>query len=500
MNAGADAVVPRERTVSRSAAERVRGVGTLTAVYGMSRSLGLAREVGVAYYFGTTIGADRLSAAMVIATLTGTLVGEMVYVGALRRASASADAGPAFARGFRAAFSVALAAGAVFALAGPVVTAITLGGLGEYTHVVWLSLLLTPVVVGMVASAGFNAQLTYQGRLALQTGAQMLYSTGALVALGLFVSGLLDPSVNVVAVGWATGNLAAACLLALVVGRHAGGGHGARFSARDLLRVGAPFALAYSLLGLQTLVAQGLAARLGHGHVAALNYADRLFLLPIGFVLAAVGPMVLGNLAAAGSVAVGAAAGPVVARQLRVLGAVIAPCALAFAALSPLLVRVVFHYGAFNGSSVTTTTAALDGLSIGIAAIALVLAIVRILQGTVDTRRIVQVTASSLGLFCVLGPVGVAALGIFGLTLAWSVVAVITVAFQLEALRRHFGHEWALVAARPTFVRVTLVVAVAALVVALDHFGGIGTGLRAALLLVIAAAAVPAAVRTAAAA
>ena len=90
-----------------------------------------------------------------------------------------------------------------------------------------------------------------------------------------------------------------------------------------LLRVGAPLAIGTALMVTQSITNRAVAARLDTGDVAALGYADRLFLLPVGFVLAVVGPRYLGGLTTAAVTGSGDRLGRVALDQLRWLSSVL---------------------------------------------------------------------------------------------------------------------------------------------------------------------------------
>ena len=146
-----------------------------------------------------------------------------------------------------------------------------------------------------------------------------------------------------------------------------------------LVALGLPVATAYSLVALEGLTDQSVAARLGTGNAAALAYANRLFLIPIGFVLATVGPIVLGALTASrrrGREEMALASND----QLRTTVRWLASASLAFVAIAPALVSLVYHYGAFTDASVGLTRDAIDGFAIGVPAVTLYLVLFRTMQ------------------------------------------------------------------------------------------------------------------------
>jgi putative peptidoglycan lipid II flippase len=213
-------------------------------------------------------------------------------------------------------------------------------------------------------------------------------------------------------------------------------------SVRAFLSIGIPVGVAYSLISVQELTDRAVASRLGTGDVAALGYANRLFLLPFGFVIAALGPMVLGTLTSARAEAPTEVARTAVA-QLRSLAGFLSPIGLAFAALGPTLISLVFEYGAFGPRSTELTTSALDGLSIGFSSVAISFLLLRAMQAVAQLRNLVVI---SLGTVIANAALSIALgiwLGLYGVTLATSLVALGAIVAQVALLGQTLGRAWA---------------------------------------------------------
>lgn len=453
----------------------------LLLIYGASRALGLLREIGIAYYFGTTIAADRFGAAFAVASVAGILAGETAYGSTLRRITASAgDHRPQFAEALGAALRLAVVAIVLFGLLGPAATLLLLGE-AELGPILALSLAFAVAVGALVVISTCNALLTFERRFAVQAGLQVLFSAGALVALGSFLTGLVEPRPVVVALGWSAGNVAAMLIALAVVGVR-GKHHVPWERVLRFARVGLPLSLAYFLLGMHAYVAQALGARLGTGRVAALNYADRLFLLPVGFVLALLGPVVLG----AASNALKDTPGDmpaVVGRQLRLVAIAIVPFSLLFAAVAPVLVQITFDYGAFDATSLVRTQAALDGLAPAVVPVCLVLVGLRLMQALLAFASIVAVALGSLVAYAALALALSSAFGLFGITAAVGASAALVFAAQLQLLSRRFGPAWRRTIVLELFAPVLAVTALTAVVVGLDRSGTISQAAREATLL-----------------
>lgn len=453
----------------------------LVLIYGASRAIGLLREIGVAYYFGTTVAADRFSAAFAVASIAGILAGETAYGSTLRRITQSSGEHRAqVGEALGAALRLAVVAVVLFGLLGPAATLLLLGG-DELGPVLAISLALAVSVGALVVMGSCNALLTFERRFAVQGGLQMLYSVGALVALGSFLTGLVEPRPVIVALGWAAGNVVAMLIALAVVGVRSSR-HVPLKRVLGFARVGLPLAVAYFLMGLHAYVAQALGARLGTGRVAALNYADRLFLLPVGFVLAVLGPVVLG----AASNALKDTPGDlpvVIKRQLRLVTMAIVPVSLLFAAVAPVLVEITFDRGAFNASSLARTQAALDGLAPAVVPVCLVLVGLRLMQALLPFRTIVAVTLGSLVAYTALALALSSAFALFGVTAAFGAAAVLVFAAQLHLLSQRFGRAWRRTIASQVFAPVLASATLTALIVGLDRSGSISQAAREATLL-----------------
>ena len=432
----------------------------LAGLYAASRLLGLVREIGIAFFFGTSTAADRFGAAFVVAGLASIVGGEALYAGSVRWLSEGRLERSAIFTESRYADLVAVgqraavAATAAFALLGPVVTLLVLGRLEHAGATIALTVALAPSVGASFLVACVNARLTLERRFALLNGAPILYSAGALVGLAVIV--IIGSGVGPlpVAAGWSAGNVAAALALYARARPTQVKRNSLSASSLGVLRIGMPLAIAFSLVAVQGLTDRAVAARLGTGSVAALSYADRLFLLPIGFVIAAIGPMVLGALVAERQSK--QRIGTVAREQLRILVASVIPLGFLFAAVGPRLVSLVFQSGNFDARSAELTVAALDGLSVGIAAVALSLVLFRMMQAVSQLREIVVVSLGAVVLNAILSVAGAVWIGLYGVTLSTSLVALAVIGLQVMRLARPLGDAWAANAFKhavfPTFV------------------------------------------------
>ncbi len=406
----------------------------LVAVYGLSRTIGLLREIGVAAAFGTTLAADRLSAGLVVASLAALMLSEAVFATQVRRKD---DAGPVASLGSASTAARAGALSLAYVVPGVIVSLAILPS-QPLRDLLAITLCLAPSV-GCVAAAGVpNALLTLGGRIARVNLAQTCWSAGAL--LGLLAEHELGGGVAVVAAGWSAGTLCGLLLATRWARRLLPGARTERRSAIDL-RVAGPVALAFGLIALQGLVDRGIAARLGEGAVAALGYADRLFALPVGFVMSAIAPGMLAAVIARRRQADGSEGAAVVQTSARLLRLALPASFLLFAAC-PLVVDAVLGYGAFDARSAELTVAALDGLAISIGATSLSLLLYRAMQAVLPLGELARVAGAALSASALLSIALAVPLGLRGVTLGTALAAALAVALQARRLGAVFGDDW----------------------------------------------------------
>ena len=446
----------------------------LGLVYASSRAFGLFREVGVAYFFGTSPAADGWSAAFAVSSLAVVLASQGTYAAAVRwlgQQSTAAGIGESYARLLPGVWKLAAVTTVLYALVAPAACMLILGHDASLRRSFELSLALAPTVGASMLAACANAKLTLEGRFVLINASQGLYSFGAACGLGVIyvVGRTVGP--EPVALGWSLGNVAALAVVYHFANPRLRLGRGASVLP-DVVRIGVPIAVAYSLISVQGLTDQAVAGHLASGDVAAISYADRLFLIPVGFVLTALGPVLLGALTIAQRHGTDHVAQTAMGRFSRLSG-VIAPCSVLFVGIAPYLVRYIYGYGAFAHTSSTTTIRALDGFSVGISAVAVSVLLFRAMQAVCPLRAVIVVTMLSVALNAVLSVTLAIPFGIYGDTLATSACALVTMQAQLVAVGRALGSDWAPQMRRSTTLPVICACASALVIVTLTHTGAV---------------------------
>ncbi|MCT8161228.1 murein biosynthesis integral membrane protein MurJ [Pseudoruegeria sp. SHC-113] len=139
---------------------------------------------------------------------------------------------------------------------------------------------------------------------------------------------------------------------------------------KRLAVIAAPAALAGGVVQVNLLVGRQVASFFD-GAIAWLNYADRLYQLPLGVVGIAIGVVLLPDLSRrlrAGDAAGGQAA---LSRAGEVSLALTVPCAVALVVIPQQLIGVLFERGAFGPADTAATAAALAIYGLGLPAFVL---------------------------------------------------------------------------------------------------------------------------------
>ncbi len=417
------------------------GIGSLVLVFLASRGLGFIRELGLAFYFGTSAEADRFAAAFIVAGVATLFVGETFYASSVRvlggldedRRDAAAEALTASA----AKVGALVALG--FAIVGSAIAILIVQPEADPGQVAAITVALAPSVGVTTLIAVCNARLTLERRVAFQIGVQSLWSLGAIA--GLAVIALAGEQIGTVpiALGWSLGNIASALVLRVATkrGRRTRAG-GLAAPIKTVLGIGIPIAAAYSFTVVQELTDRAVAFRLGTGNLAALSYANRFVLLPIGIVIGALGPLVLATFSLNRRDAESLRDSVV---ELRRMVNAIVILGLLFAVAGPAMVELTFQRGAFDQHSTDLVRSALAGFAVGVPGIGFSLLLFRVMQAIAPLRTMLIVAAFAASLNLALSIPLAIRYGIVGVSLGTSLVGYATCVVQIRSLR-FLGPDW----------------------------------------------------------
>ena len=235
------------------------------------------------------------------------------------------------------------------------------------------------------------------------------------------------------------------------------------------------------LIALQGVTDRIIAGRLEVGDIAALGYAT-MPRIPTGFVFAFFAPAVLGALAARSASGVAGIGEDAIGRLRQVVMWTCWLTLLAVAA-SPVIIDLVYEYGAFDARSSDATVAAFDGLAAGIAATSLSLVLLRVMQATLPLRTLAAVAVSAVMLNAVASLLLSSWFDLYGVALGTSLTSCVTGAIQVALLTRRFGSAWGRQAEFGCVAPVVAAFAVTAAVGIAANAGAMTTMLRIGLAL-----------------
>ena len=331
-------------------------VGSLTL---LTRFVAMGKEIVVAKYFGLGDALDAFYIALMLpafavnliaGSLSAALIPTYIHVRETEGLPAAQQLVVSVA-----ARTLAFLGGAalVLALAVPLLTPLIASGYppAKRALVQSLVLLLVPIVVLSGVTSLWSAVLNAGGRFALASISPLITPLTTLAALILFRGG---SGIQILALSLSAGALLEAAVLGVAL-RRSGfvllpRWHPLDSAARAVLRQYVPMVAGTFLIGSTAIVDQALAATLGSGSVAALNYGNKLVMAGMGIGATAVGSAVLPHFS------------QMVVRQdwnaidrtlrvyLRLLFAITLPLTGLLCWFSVPLVRMLFQYGAFTAA------------------------------------------------------------------------------------------------------------------------------------------------------
>ncbi|PSC04812.1 murein biosynthesis integral membrane protein MurJ [Alsobacter soli] len=364
-----------------------RDTALVGAAAALSRVLGFARDVMIAALIGAGPAADALLAALRIPNLVRRVVGEGAVNGAFvpvyRRMAA--ESGDAAARRFagEALAAVGLAGLALTALGEIAAPWLTLALAGGFAHdgerlalAASLTRLSLPLAVFATMAALCAAMLAGQGRLRWAALAPVVVNA-VLVAVLAFLAGVGEDEARL---AWivAVAVSGAGLLQLLLVGAAL-----LRRSERPSLtwpRL-SPGLRAFgglALPGLATAASAQLSilaalnlASAEPSALAQLHYADRLFQLPLGFVAAGAGVVLLNEVVRLLRAGHTGQVAPLLDKALLAALLLALPAAAGLAVLADPIASILFERGAFSPNDTAAVAAVIRGLAPGLPAAAL---------------------------------------------------------------------------------------------------------------------------------
>jgi putative peptidoglycan lipid II flippase len=350
----------------------------------MSRIAGLVRERAIAHYLATSSAADAFRAALRIPNLLQNLLGEGVL---------SASFIPVYARLLAEgrtedATRVARAVGTLLALAaaaitlagvlaaGPLVELLVPGFHGESRELtITLVRILFPGVALLVLSAWCLGVLNSHRKFFLSYASPVLWNAAlvtAVIVAGRRLSGHDDDIAIWLAWGAVIGS-AAQLLVQLPTVIALLRGLKPSLAVRDpgvqtTLRAFLPILVGRGSVQLSGYIDQVIASYLGKGILAAMSYAQVLYLLPVSLFGMAVSAAELPEMSSASGDVVHAHIQQRLRGALRRVVFLVVPSAVAFVAIGAPIIALLFQNGRFGARDTDEVWIILAGSAVGLSA------------------------------------------------------------------------------------------------------------------------------------
>ena len=420
----------------------------------LSRVFGFARDILIARFLGTGDAAEAFFVAFSLPNMFRRFFAEgafnMAFVPLYAKKLEGTGDADAFARDAVAGMVVILTAFSALGVAlMPVLVLAMASGFtddGRFDLTVAYGRVAFPYILVISLAALVSGVLNANRRFLAAAAAPALLNVVFIAAMGVAwvapgdLVAWLDAPDHARATGWAlilSVPLGGVAQLALVWWAAARAGHRLMPRARPrltpelrrLAAIAAPAALAGGVLQVNLLVGRQVASYFD-GAVAWLNYADRLYQLPLGVVGVAIGVVLLPDLARL--VRAGDVAGQrdAYSRATEFSLLLTLPAAVALAAVPAPIVSTLFERGAFDAADTRATATVLTIYALGLPAFVLQKVLQPLYFAREDTRaplRFALVSlavnaAAAMGLAPVIGYPAAA----WGTTLAaWAMVALL---------------------------------------------------------------------------
>jgi putative peptidoglycan lipid II flippase len=384
-----------------------------------SRAFGFARETLMAAALGTGPMADAFYAAFRFPNLFRRLFAEGAFNAAFvplfakEIEAGGKDAAKRFSEEvFGVLFTVLLLITIVMELAMPLIvrTIIAPGfeaGSEKYEVTVELAIVMFPYLMCMSLTAMLSGMLNSLHHYFAAAVAPIFLNLAMISALfyALYVGA--DPLSTAWYLSWgvlAAGLLQMGVLYAGV--RHAGMSIGFRRprltpNVKRLLVLSFPAAITGGITQINQLIGQMIAST-KEGAIAALQYADRIYQLPLGVVGIAVGVVLLPELSRALRAGHVKEASNIQNRSLEFVLFLTLPAAAAIWVLSDEIIRVVYEHGAFNTSMTATVASILAIYGLGLPGFVMIKALNPGFFAREDTKTPMRFTMISVAVNCAL--------------------------------------------------------------------------------------------------
>jgi len=197
-----------------------------------------------------------------------------------------------------------------------------------------------------------------------------------------------------------------------------------------------PTVLGLVVVELNVLVDNKLASRLADGSIASLQYAVRLFQLPLGVFAVAVATALLPQLSRLAEPSSREQFIETLQNGLRLATLVLLPATVGLLVLGGPIVGLLFEHGAFTVDDGARTLGALRFLSLGILGYGMTYLATRAFYALQDTRTPMVISSVAVAVNIALDLLLIGPMGVDGLALATAVAGTVQLVISLAVLAR----------------------------------------------------------------
>lgn len=411
-----------------------------------SRVLGLGREVVIAHAFGASAAYD----AFIIAFLIPHLLRKLLAEGALSTAfiplySSLKTTDPDRASRFASVVgTVALIGFPIIVIAGiwgaPALVTLLADGFDPAKQALAAELTrwTFPFIMLVGLAALVMGVLNSHDHFFAPAFAPVLFNVGLIIG-AVVIAPNVDPPVMGLAWGVLLGGLGMLGFQLPFVRDRLDFRLRVRLNDQDLKRLFVlmgPTVLGLIVVELNVLVDNKLASRLADGSIASLQYAVRLFQLPLGVFAVAVATALLPQLSRLAEPASRGQFVETLQNGLRLATLVLLPATVGLIVLGAPIVGLLFEHGAFTVDDSDRTLGVLRFLSLGILGYGMTYLLTRAFYALQDTKTPMVIASVAVAINIGLDLLLIGPLGVDGLALATAVAGTVQLVFSLAVLSR----------------------------------------------------------------
>ncbi len=430
----------------------LKNVIVISGSTALSRIFGLIRDVAIAHLFGASRAYDAYLIAFMIPHLLRRLLAEGALSSAFipifteRITKDGPDSAHRFANTvFTAALIFFPGLAALGILFAPLYVPFFADGFSA--EQLDLTIRLTQITFPFIALVGLAAivmgVLNSYERFFAPAFAPVLFNIGVILSAFALLSFFTEP-IYALAVGVLVGGLGQ--LLFQIPYLKDTWRYRPQLDLRDeglhkLLKLMLPSVVGLAIFQINSIVDNKLASHLAEGSISALQYAIRLFQLPLGLFVVSVGSVILPKLAAQAAQKDAQSFAQTLRESAKFSLFILLPATAGLFALAQPIIQVLFEHGNFTSEDTQLTVYALINYLPGLIGYGIAYLLTRAFYALQDTRTPLLVGAVTVALNVILDYALVGPMGVGGLALATSVAGIANALVLLFVLQRRLSQN-----------------------------------------------------------